>query len=100
MFWCSALERVPTVARQSARTSRISEEGRRRVTMSPSFAASWIAVPAARPSLPPWPGTSSTLWTIVPVGMSRSASALPGVMSAPWPDWTWSPTEIAAGARM
>ena len=68
--------------------------------MSPSFAASWIAVPAARPSLPPWPGTSSTLWTIVPVGMSRSARALPGVMSAPGPDWTVSPTEIPAGARM
>ena len=37
MFWCSALERVPTVARHSARTIRISEDGRRRVTISPSF---------------------------------------------------------------
>ena len=60
---------MPTVARHSARTSRISEDGRRRVTISPSFATSWIAVPAARPSLPPWPGISSTLWTIVPVGI-------------------------------
>ena len=57
------------LARHSARTSRISEDGSRRVTISPSFATSWIEVPAERPSLPPWPGISSTLWTIVPVGI-------------------------------
>ena len=86
MFWCSALESEPTVARQSARTIRISVEGRRRVTLVPSLAATWIPEPAARPRRPPWPGTSSTLWTIVPVGIERNGSALPGRMSAPSPD--------------
>src|SRR6185437_8447200 len=71
-FWCSEFESVPTVARQSARTIRISDDGRRRVTIGPSFAATWIPEPAARPSRPPCPGTSSTLWTKVPVGIARS----------------------------
>ena len=68
--------------------------------MSPSFATSWIAVPAERPILPPWPGIISTLWTIVPVGIWPSAIAWPGLMSASGPDFTVSPTFSAAGARM
>ena len=75
---------MPTVARHSARTIRTSMEGRRRLTIGPSLATTWIAVPAARPRRPPCPGTSSTLWTTVPVGIARSGSALPGRMSAPW----------------
>ena len=57
-------------------------------------------VPAERPSWPPRPGSSSTLWTVVPVGIALSGSALPGAMSASGPDDTVSPTLIRAGARM
>ena len=52
-FWCSAFESVPTVARHSPRTMRTSEEGSRRLTIGPSLATTWIAVPAARPRRPP-----------------------------------------------
>ena len=62
-FWWSALPTTPTVARHSARTIRISPEGRRSVAMSPSLAISWMPAPAERPSWPPRPGWSSTLWT-------------------------------------
>ncbi len=55
-FWCSALPIAPTVARHSARTMRISPEGRRRVAMSPSLAISWIEVPAERRHLTAAPG--------------------------------------------
>ena len=47
-----------------------------------SFATTWMEVPAERPSWPPRPGTSSTLCTVVPVGMALSGRALPGAMSA------------------
>ena len=79
---------------------RISLEGRRRVAYLPSFATSWIAVPAERPIWPPRPGVSSTLWTVVPVGMFASGRQLPGGMSASGPEATVSPTLIRAGARM
>ena len=32
--------------------------GSRRLTSGPSFATTWIAVPAARPRRPPWPGSA------------------------------------------
>src|SRR6478609_6103483 len=64
----SALPTEPTVPRQSIDTRRISVDGRRSVANRPSFATSWIAVPAPRPSLPPAPGLSSTLCTVVPTG--------------------------------
>ena len=99
-FWWSALPIVPTVARHSARTMRISPEGRRSVAMPPSFAISWMPVPAERPSWPPRPGCSSTLWTTVPTGMFASGRQLPTVMSAPGPDMTVVPTCRRAGARM
>src|SRR5215218_932790 len=54
-FWWSALPTTPTVARQSARTMRISPEGRRSVAMSPSLAISWMLEPAERASWPPRP---------------------------------------------
>ena len=57
-------------------------------------------MPAERPTLPPWPGRSSTLWMVVPTGMYRIGIVLPGLMSAPWPDWTVSPTLSPFGARM
>ena len=79
---------------------RISPEGSRSVAYLPSFATSWIAVPAERPSWPPRPGVSSTLWMVVPVGMLASGRQLPGAMSASGPDETTSPTLIRAGARM
>ncbi len=88
------------VARHSAWTIRISEEGRRSVTMPASLATTWMAVPAARPMRPPWPGLSSTLWTTVPVGIEPSSSALPGRMSEPGPLWSIVPTVTPCGARM
>ncbi len=78
---------------------RISDEGRRSVTVSPSLATTWIEVPAARPRRPPWPGISSTLWTMVPVGIWRSSRQLPGRMSEPGPDWTTVPTPQALGGE-
>src|SRR6266508_5619324 len=65
----SALPTAPTVARQSISTRRISVDGSRTVAKLPSLATSWIAAPAPRPSLPPAPGFSSTLCTVVPTGM-------------------------------
>src|SRR3954453_12928895 len=65
----SALPTSPTVARQSIATRRISVEGSRSVANCPSLATSWIEAPAPRPSLPPAPGLSSTLCTVVPTGM-------------------------------
>ena len=100
MFWCSALPIVPIEARHSIGTMRISPEGSRRVAYLPSLATSWIDVPAERPSCPPRPGDSSTQWTVVPVGITRSGSALPGWMSAFSPDTTVAPTRRRAGARM
>src|SRR5690606_38033302 len=97
---CSLLPTSPTVARQSIGTRRISVDGIRSVAYSPSLATSCTAMPAERPILPPWPGRSSTLWTVVPTGMKRSGMALPGLMSAPWPDSTRSPTLRPLGARM
>src|SRR4051794_20273223 len=75
-------------------------DGRRRVAVSPSLAMSWMPTPAERPSCPPRPGCSSTLWTTVPVGMFASGSALPTVMSAPGPLTTVIPTTSRFGARM
>ena len=51
-----------------------------------SFAISWMPVPAERPSWPPRPGCSSTLWTTVPTGMFASGRQLPTLISAPGPD--------------
>ena len=68
--------------------------------MSPSLATTWIAVPAARPMRPPWPGLSSTLWTMVPVGMLRSGSALPARMSASGAGLDRVADATPAGARM
>ena len=65
----SALPTSPMVARQSIGTRRISVLGRRRVAKSPSLATSWTLVPALRAILPPPPGFSSTLCTVVPTGM-------------------------------
>src|SRR4029079_4625922 len=60
---------------------RISPEGRRSVAMPPSFAISWMPAPAERPSWPPRPGWSSTLWTSVPTGISDSGIPLPTVLA-------------------
>src|SRR3954454_15876648 len=82
MFWWSVLPTEPTVARHSADTIRISPESRRSVAEPDSFATTWMAAPAARPSWPPRPGVSSTLWTTVPVGMFASGRAQPRPVSA------------------
>ena len=97
---CSALPTSPTVARQVVSTWRISPDGIRRVARVPSLASSWMPDPAERPILAPPPGRSSTLWTMVPTGMFFSGRALPGLMSAPSPDSTMSPTLRRVGARM
>src|SRR5438874_9358663 len=75
---CSALPTSPTVALQSASTSRISPDGRRSVAKRPSLATSWTLVPAERAIFAPDPGRSSTAWITVPTGMFRRGSALPG----------------------
>ncbi len=68
--------------------------------MSPSLAISWMAAPAERPSWPPRPGCSSTLWMTVPIGMFASGRQLPTAISAPGPDSTVIPTVRRLGARM
>src|SRR4051794_16257237 len=65
----SLLPTEPTVPRQSMGTRRISVDGSRSVANWPSLATSWMEAPAPRPSLPPAPGFSSTLCTVVPTGM-------------------------------
>jgi hypothetical protein len=87
--------------RHSARTILISPEGRRRVAR-PALLGHELdrRDPAARPSWAPRPGSSSTLWTTVPIGMFASGSALPTAMSAPGPDSTVIRRAGAAGARM
>ena len=82
---------MPRVARQSMGTRRISVDGRRRVAKAPSLATSWTLMPAPRAIFPPPPGRSSTLWMTEPTGMKRRGRALPGRISAPWPDWSRSP---------
>ncbi len=99
-FWCSALPIVPTVALHSARTRRISPEGRRRVAMSPSLAISCAEAPAERAIWPPRPGCSSMLCTTVPTGMRASSMQLPTAMSAFSPEDTIIPTVSRWGARM
>jgi hypothetical protein len=100
MFWCSALPITPIVARHSARTRRISPDGRRSVAMSPSFAMSCTEAPAERASWPPRPGCSSTLWITVPTGIRDSGRQLPTEISASGPLATVAPTCRRAGARM
>src|SRR5439155_21062870 len=60
---CSALPTSPTVALQSASTSRISPLGSRRVANRPSLATSCTLVPAERGSLAPDPGRNSRACT-------------------------------------
>ena len=67
---------MPTVARQSMWTRRISPEGMRSVAQSPSLAISVTLVPAERPICAPRPSLSSTAWISVPTGMKRSGSAV------------------------
>src|SRR5258707_463156 len=82
----SRLATAPAVAMQVICTRRISPLGRRRVAQLPSLAISCAPVPALRTIWAPRPGCSSMLWITVPVGMSRSARALPGISSASGPD--------------
>src|SRR5450759_2959575 len=97
---CSALPPKPLVALPVSGTMRISEEGIRRIAYRPSFAMSWIDVPADRAIAAPLPGCISTACTTVPVGMSLRARQLPGLMSEPGPEVTVSPTASLPGARM
>ena len=80
-------------------TRRISPDGMRSVAQSPSFAISVTLVPAERPSCAPRPILSSTAWISVPIGMKRSGSELPGLMSAEFAAITVSPTRELAAAR-
>ena len=99
-FSCVTLPSWPIVARHVAWTRRISPDGSRSSAMPPSLATSCAEPPAERTILPPWPGRSSTLCTVVPVGIDDSGSALPGRMSASAPDSTVAPTFSRSGARM
>ena len=97
---CVTLPSWPTVARHCSGTRRISPDGSRSSALPPSLATSWADEPAERAILPPWPGRSSMLCTVVPVGIERSGMALPGRMSTAWPDSTVWPTRSRTGARM
>ena len=66
----------------------------------PSRAVNCTELPALRASWPPLPGFSSTLCTIEPTGMWRSAMALPGLIGASAPERTSSPGFTPFGARM
>src|SRR5215218_1565039 len=100
MLLCSALPTSPMVARQRTSTLRISPEGIRSCAYGPSLATNWTLAPAERAILAPPPGRSSIACTVVPTGMLRSGSALPGLMSAPGPFSTSSPCFKVRGARM
>src|SRR5205085_1150550 len=100
MLDCSALPTSPTVARQRMSTLRTSPDGSRSWAYGPSFATSWTLAPAERAILAPPPGRSSIACTVVPVGMLRSGSALPGLMSADGPASTTSPCDRPRGATM
>src|SRR6478736_2503716 len=58
---CSSLPTTPIVARQRAWMSRISVDGMRSVTYSPSFATTCADIPADRQSCPPFPIFNSML---------------------------------------
>src|SRR4029450_6355230 len=96
---CSALPTSPIVALQAASTRRVSPEGRRSVAILPSLAMTGMLVPAEGAKRGPPPGLSSTACTVVPTGMFRSGSELPGRTSAPSPDISPSPTRGPLGAR-
>ena len=84
LFACCALDSVPIVAMHASSTSLCSPEGNRTVAYPSSpFLTSTAEVPAARTILPPWPGRSSMLWTLVPTGISFRGMAFPGRMSTP-----------------
>ncbi len=100
MLEWSALPTSPTVARQVTSTRRISEDGMRRMAYLPSLPMSCTEVPAERAMAAPLPGWNSMAWTRVPTGISDSGRALPGLMSAPGPEMTVSPTLRPLGARM
>src|SRR5690349_4749337 len=100
MLPCSALPTSPTVARQAASTRRISPDGILSWAKPPSLASSWTPAPAERAIFAPPPGRSSMACTTVPVGMKRSGSELPGLMSAPGPLSTRSPCDRPVGQMM
>src|SRR3954451_14258965 len=96
---CVTLPSWPIVARQAAWMRRISPDGSRSSAMPPSLATSCAEPPAERTILPPCPGRSSMLCTVVPVGIDASGRALPGRMSTLVPDSTVCPTRRRVGAR-
>src|SRR5262245_34041712 len=85
IFMCSALPRVPIVARQSELTRRIAPDGRVTWAHFPSRAVRTQLVPALRLICPPPPGCNSRLWTLMPSGTLRSGMQLPtfGSTSSP-----------------
>ena len=70
------------------------------VTLPPSRAITWQALPAERATLAPWPGTSSIAWTVRPSGICESGRQLPTVASAFAPFMTFMPCLSPSGARM
>src|ERR1700709_1689219 len=98
MFDCSALPTSRTVARQRRSTLRISPEGIRSWACGPSLATSCTLAPAERAILAAPPGRSSIAWIVVPAGMLRIGSELPGLMSALAPFSIRSPCFRLRGA--
>src|SRR6478752_10827501 len=85
----SGLETAPIVAMHSARTRRVSPELSFRIAQPESRPTSCTKAPAERASWPPRPAFSSTLCTMVPIGMPARGIALPGFTSTFWPETTW-----------
>jgi hypothetical protein len=95
---CSSLPTSPSVARQSTCTLRISPERRR--SWRSAFARLQLhRAPAARAICAPLPGIISTQCIVVPTGMLRSGSALPGLIGASAPDHL-APDHTPLGAMM
>ena len=99
-FEWSGFDTAPMVAMHSARTRRVSPELSFNTAQPESRPTSWTKEPAERAIWPPRPGFSSTLCTMVPIGMPASGMALPGFTSTFSPATTWSPTARRCGARM
>ena len=97
-FWCSELPTTPMVARHRDLTIRISPLGIFKVAWTGSIAIRRIPTPAARANFAPHPGSNSTQWIFVPIGINEIGMVFPGWKSI----WAFElsrvdPTSIPAG---
>src|SRR4029079_791550 len=99
-FSCSMLPTWPIVAQHSSSTLRVSPEGSLTSAQPPSRAMSCAPTPAESTICPPFPRLSSTLWIVVPSGMTFRGRELPTTMSASGAARIFPPTTRPLGARM